>query len=98
MPPDPSPSPLFAFPFPDEVLVPRVKLFGARGLPAGEVLVARSAEHVLFRVGPWTIAMLMRNPELMCLDTIDDPEFVHELMRFATEFAKRMGEAGAAVC
>ena len=24
-------------------------------------------------VGPWTIAMLMRNPELMCLDTIDDP-------------------------
>src|SRR5262245_57932355 len=22
-------------------------------------------------VGPWTIAMLMRNPELMCLDTID---------------------------
>src|SRR5437016_10834608 len=44
-------------------------------------------------VGPWTIAMLMRNPELMCLDTLDDPEFVHELMRFATEFAKRMGDA-----
>ena len=44
-------------------------------------------------VGPWTIAMLMRNPEMMCLDTIDDPEFVHELMRFTTEFAKRMGDA-----
>jgi len=44
-------------------------------------------------VGPWTIAMLMRNPELMCLDTLDDPEFVHELMRFTTEFAKRMGDA-----
>jgi uroporphyrinogen decarboxylase len=44
-------------------------------------------------VGPWTIAMLMRNPELMCLDTIDDPAFVHELMRFATEYAKRFGEA-----
>ena len=44
-------------------------------------------------VGPWTIAMLMRNPELMCLDTIDDPEFVHELMRFATEYAKRFGDA-----
>src|ERR671936_265465 len=29
-------------------------------------------------VGPWTIAMLMRNPELMCL---------------TTEFAKRMGDA-----
>ncbi|MGH2394926.1 MAG: uroporphyrinogen decarboxylase family protein, partial [Candidatus Limnocylindria bacterium] len=44
-------------------------------------------------VGPWTIAMLMRNPELMCLDTIDDPGFVHELMRFATEYAKRFGDA-----
>ena len=44
-------------------------------------------------VGPWTIAMLMRNPEIMCLDTIDDPEFVHDLMRFATEYAKRFGEA-----
>ena len=44
-------------------------------------------------VGPWTIAMLMRNPELMCLDIIDDPEFVHELMRFCTEYAKRVGDA-----
>src|SRR2546426_2580343 len=44
-------------------------------------------------VGPWTIAMLMRNPELLCLDTIDDPAFVHELMRFATEYAKRVGDA-----
>ena len=44
-------------------------------------------------VGPWTIAMLMRNPELLCLDTIDDPEFVHDLMRFATEYAKRVGDA-----
>ena len=44
-------------------------------------------------VGPWTIAMLMRNPEIMCLDTIDDPPFVHELMRFATEYAKRLGDA-----
>jgi len=44
-------------------------------------------------VGPWTVAMLLRNPELMCLDTIDDPEFVHELMRFTTEYAKRFGDA-----
>jgi len=44
-------------------------------------------------VGPWTIAMLLRNPELMCLDTIDDPGFVHELMRFSTEYAKRFGDA-----
>jgi len=44
-------------------------------------------------VGPWTIAMLLRNPELMCLDTIDDPAFVHDLMRFSTEYAKRWGDA-----
>jgi uroporphyrinogen decarboxylase len=44
-------------------------------------------------VGPWTIAMLMRYPELMCLDTIEDPAFVHDLMRFATEFARRVGDA-----
>ena len=44
-------------------------------------------------VGPWTIAMLMRNPEVMCLDTIDDPAFVHELMRFTTEYAKVVGDA-----
>src|SRR6266550_867481 len=44
-------------------------------------------------VGPWTIAMLLRNPELMCLDTIDDPAFVHDLMRFSTEYAKHWGDA-----
>src|SRR5438132_962181 len=38
-------------------------------------------------------AMLLRNPELMCLDTIDDPAFVHDLMRFSTEYAKRWGDA-----
>jgi hypothetical protein len=47
----------FTFPFADEVLVPRVNLFGARTLPAGEVLVARSADHVLLRVGGWTVAL-----------------------------------------
>jgi uroporphyrinogen decarboxylase len=44
-------------------------------------------------VGPWTIAMLMRNPELMCIDTLEDPDFVHALMRFATDYAKRVGDA-----
>ena len=44
-------------------------------------------------VGPWTIAMLMRNPEMLCLDTLDDPPFVHDLMRFCTEYAKRVGDA-----
>jgi uroporphyrinogen decarboxylase len=44
-------------------------------------------------VGPWTIAMLLRGPEEMCLDTIEDPGFVHDLMRFSTEYAKRVGDA-----
>lgn len=44
-------------------------------------------------VGPWTIAMLMRNPEVLLMDTFEDPEFIHELMRFTTEYAKRFGDA-----
>jgi uncharacterized protein (DUF169 family)/uroporphyrinogen-III decarboxylase len=47
-------------------------------------------------VGPWTIAMLMRNPEVMLLDTFEDPEFIHALMRFTTEYCKRWGDAIAA--
>ena len=44
-------------------------------------------------VGPWTIAMLMRNPEVMLLDTFEDPAFIHELMRWTTEYCKRWGDA-----
>jgi uroporphyrinogen decarboxylase len=44
-------------------------------------------------VGPWTIAMLMRNPEVMLLDTFEDPQFIHDLMRFTTEYCKRWGDA-----
>jgi uncharacterized protein (DUF169 family)/uroporphyrinogen-III decarboxylase len=44
-------------------------------------------------VGPWTVAMLMRNPEMMLLDTFEDPQFIHDLMRFTTEYCKRWGDA-----
>mgnify|MGYP003694238043 CR=1 FL=1 len=37
--------------------------------------------------------MLLRNPEIMCLDTIDDLAFVHDLMRFSTEYAEQVGDA-----
>jgi uroporphyrinogen decarboxylase len=37
--------------------------------------------------------MLMRNPEVMLLDTFEDPQFIHDLMRFATEYCKRWGDA-----
>ena len=44
-------------------------------------------------VGPWTIAMLLRNPETMLLDTFEDPAFIHALMRVTTDFCKAWGEA-----
>jgi uroporphyrinogen decarboxylase len=44
-------------------------------------------------VGPWTIAMLLRNPEMMLLDTFEDPQFIHDLMRVATDFCKLWGDA-----
>jgi uroporphyrinogen decarboxylase len=44
-------------------------------------------------VGPWTIAMLMRNPEVMLLDTFEDPQFIHDLMRWTTDFCKLWGDA-----
>jgi uroporphyrinogen-III decarboxylase len=44
-------------------------------------------------VGPWTIAMLLRNPETMLLDTFEDPQFIHDLMRVATDFSKAWGDA-----
>src|SRR5216683_59644 len=44
-------------------------------------------------VGPWTIAMLLRNPETMLLDTFEDPQFIHDAMRVATDFSKIWGDA-----
>jgi MtaA/CmuA family methyltransferase len=44
-------------------------------------------------VGPWTIAMLLRNPETMLLDTFEDPQFIHDVMRVTTEFCKTWGDA-----
>ena len=59
------------------------------GLVAAEFPTAVGA----VAVGPWTIAMLMRNPEVMLLDTFEDPQFIHDLMRFTTEYCKRWGDA-----
>jgi len=43
-------------------------------------------------VGPWAIAVTMRGAERLLMDTVDDPPFVHDLMRFATDPAKKFGE------
>jgi len=45
--------------------------------------------------GPWTVAMLMRGAEDLLLDTVDDPAFVHDLMRFCTDYITRFGDAVA---
>lgn len=39
--------------------------------------------------GPWSAAMEMRGDEQVLYDTMDDPEFVHDLMRFATALSRR---------
>ena len=43
--------------------------------------------------GPWQIAVNLRGAEQILMDTVDDPEFVHDLMKFTTEFAERYGTA-----
>ena len=43
--------------------------------------------------GPWNIAMHLRGAEALLMDTITDPKFVHELMKFATEVVRAMGDA-----
>jgi len=43
--------------------------------------------------GPWNIAMHLRGAEALLMDTATDPKFVHELMKFATEVVRQMGDA-----
>ncbi|MDY6834807.1 MAG: uroporphyrinogen decarboxylase family protein [Chloroflexota bacterium] len=39
-------------------------------------------------IGPWTMAMTLRGTENLIYDTIDDPDFVHSLLRYCTDCAK----------
>jgi len=41
--------------------------------------------------GPWTIATELRGAQELIYDTVDDPAFVDELMRFTTEVTKTLG-------
>jgi uroporphyrinogen decarboxylase len=41
--------------------------------------------------GPWTIATGLRGTQELILDTVDDPHFVEELMKFTTEVTKILG-------
>ena len=41
--------------------------------------------------GPWTIALGLRGAEALIFDTVDDPEFVHELMELCTAVSLSFG-------
>lgn len=43
--------------------------------------------------GPWTMGVSMRGAEELIYDSVDDPDFVHELMRFNTEVCKILASA-----
>jgi uroporphyrinogen decarboxylase len=43
--------------------------------------------------GPWNIAVHLRGAQNLLLDTMDDPQFVHEIMRFTTEVVRAVGDA-----
>ena len=42
---------------------------------------------------PWTVAIQMRGMEQLIYDTVDDPDFVHAVMRFCTDYTKLFGVA-----
>ena len=45
--------------------------------------------------GVWSAAVELRGVEQLIYDTVEDPDFVHSLMRFSTELAKARGVAVA---
>ncbi|KPK16519.1 MAG: hypothetical protein AMK69_26225, partial [Nitrospira bacterium SG8_3] len=55
--------------------------------------VRKEATMGLGHSGPWNLAMHLRGAESLLLDTIDDPEFVHDLMRFTTNVVQAVGDA-----
>jgi len=42
---------------------------------------------------PWTVATQMRGMEQLIYDTVDDPDFIHAVMRFCTDYTKMFGAA-----
>ncbi len=49
------------------------------------------------QAGPWNIAMNLRGHETLMMDTYDDPAFVHDLMRLATDTVKAFCDASLGV-
>jgi uroporphyrinogen decarboxylase len=55
--------------------------------------VKKSAAMGLGHSGPWNLAMHLRGAENLMMDTVDDPEFVHDLMKFTSQVVLTLGEA-----
>ncbi len=55
--------------------------------------VRKTAAIGLGHSGPWNLAMHLRGAESLLLDTIDDPQFVHDLMRFTTNVVQTFSDA-----
>ena len=55
--------------------------------------IKKTATMGLGHSGPWNIAAHLRGVESLLMDTYDDPDFVHELMKFNTEVVRSMGDA-----
>jgi len=43
--------------------------------------------------GPWTLATNLRGAQDLIIDTVEDPEFVHELMKLTTDITTTLGAA-----
>jgi uroporphyrinogen decarboxylase len=44
------------------------------------------------QAGPWNLAAHVRGLETLLLDSLEDPDFVHSLMKFTTEVVRSVGD------
>jgi uroporphyrinogen decarboxylase len=55
--------------------------------------VRKTATVGLGQSGPWNLAIHLRGAEELLFESIAEPDFVHELMRFTTEVVRTVGDA-----
>lgn len=54
--------------------------------------VRKTATLGLGHSGPWNLAIHLRGAERLIFESIAEPEFVHELMKFTTEVVRSLGD------
>jgi len=55
--------------------------------------IRKKATVGLGHSGPWNLAMHLRGAEQLLVESITDPDFVHDLMKFTTEVVRTVGDA-----